>query len=611
MAGFFGLIPRYRMKEYTRTAPTDGTGTNGRKDTEVPGFAGALEQVLRRFPDVRAYIHEQLERPAKTTSPAKIRYERIHAGVLKLLRPRLCDNEWPFCVSGRGYTAIARYCARYVKNNPRATDMARHGKATAEHRPFDPSKERLLPRFRFLQGLQLDYNLVDGADVFTIVLPNNTEVRIPVKRWHWGALICSSSGAAVGLHISLERAPTASSAMGVASSVVRSIRLKADDWQLTYTEDGKVLVNSHFPDLVGHGMAYIKLDRAWANTARDTITNLMDAFGCALNFGTVYCWYERDPVEGFFRRVSEIGAKATPMSYGTGPGDEKRFDPIKAAIKAGCNTEHLVALVIGSVAKINTSPTHALDGLTPVEAIGQALTNPNSGVFPMRAPESDRPEWFVCAERTAARVRNGKKVKRTSYVEKYGCVYHHPLLTASDKYVGERLLLYINRENANDVYAVVERTQEVLGLLFPEAHWAERPHSIRFRRALISFYRDRKADARLSFDPAQAMMQSVAAEALRDGEKTSPKTSEAALALARWKIETGVTALPFKKFRLIDTDQVIEVFAPVVAPRIKEQPIRRMTDDIDDVVVIDEPPGMDVENFELPPPTRRRKREDD
>ncbi|MFM0172137.1 hypothetical protein PQR33_22735 [Paraburkholderia sediminicola] len=575
-SGFYALIPYRRRKEYERTEPTTGAGKPLRDgENREKGYAGAFEQLLKRFEHIRQHMHDCLEGNIKQKIPeARMRRKTIWKDVLSMFKAAgVSISEWPFRTESKGRSAIYNYCRRYVEDNPRTTDREQHGEKTAQRRKHDPTEDRALPRMRALSCLQMDYSKIDAASIFEIVRQDGTTVEVTIARWYWGMLWCPEANAAVGFHVSLSRNPATADAIGILESAAYGLDLDGLDVEVGSGEDGRVLINAFFPKLKGHGMSIIRVDNGWANKASETIRTMMRIYGCAINLGKVASWLDRVEIERAFRSVTREGPARVASTYGTDPTDGRRTNPNKVAIEKRIRLKDVIHILARAVRDRNIANTSALEGASPVQVIGELLENTGSGVFPMPLPIVGYPEWmrFAAVERATVRV-GGKESLRLPYLEKWGATYTADSLFSTDRHVNKPALMLINRRDVNQAVAIMEETLEEIGELTVTGVFRDKVHTIAERKEVNQKGRRghiENLEREVSLQPAPSTAkQSTKGKRGASGDVSS---SQEALAAAKRQSNPEVRRAA-EKDQEADKDSIVGVAAE--APRSVVIPLR-------------------------------------
>jgi len=541
--GFRALAKHIRVQPYTRRAPVlhlRGSGS--------AGCAGALGQLFDRFPDIREHIDDlMLKRPITgEVHEARIRYVDVHATFIRQLRKTgLTDDDWPLNTSDRGRRSLTEYCKNLSAAHLERWVSSRSGAEAARKRGLGRGFARLIEARRPFTFMQLDFHRVDGASIIVIVDEHGVEHDLVVARWYLGFLVEEFHGPVVGIHMALESTPSANSVLETVESALRPHELTAGDARLRYTPDGKVLINSFFPELAWHGFAALKVDNAWSNYATDVVNNLIEVIGCAINFGPVRAWWIRSLIEHIFGILTARGLKRLPSTYGAGPQDTTRTDPAGQALKFRILLSELFAIIFGCVRDYNIRCTERLMGGSPVQALEAALSHPEADYLPQPLPVDQRKHGHTFWHIEETTIRGNIKENVRPYVRTDRCRYHNDSLSEKYYLIGKKLLLYIDRRDVRNAFGTVVETGEMLGVMKPEARWKHRAYTLQERKLINRSALASGADV-LDCEPIEMWRKEKGQELLakRKTQRGRKRSSKLALAIAKRTWSSGTTPPP-------------------------------------------------------------------
>ncbi|WP_207003804.1 hypothetical protein [Trinickia mobilis] len=537
--GFFALIPYKRSKSYERHEPSTGGGKADRDgNPRERGFSGCCRAFFEDHPEIRQHVHDRLRGKAEGPIPeARPEFKVLWHEVLAMAKAAgVSDVEWPFRLPSLGRSGFYKYFREFIEENARETDVARHGEAVASRRRHDPTLPSLLPKLRHLSCLQLDYAKIDAASIFEIELPNGQKKWVAVRRWYWGMLYCPRLKAVVGFHVSLSRNPAADDAIDILESEAMGMN---DAGLLTEIEEseGAIILNGFFPEFKGHGMSVIRLDNGWANLAGDTLRSMLRIYGCAVNLGRVAQWMDRIEIEREFGSVTRRGPARLSSTYGVDPTDSRRTDPNEQAEVNHIRLHDVIRILAKAVRAANTLNKAGLYGSNPVAELDKLIRKKASGVFPMPLPRVDYEPWIRFAKVERAVVRAGsKKSRRLPYVEKWGATYTNKTIFNTDKWIGKTLILFINRRNANQAFAVSADTKEYLGMLHVTGRYADVIQTISERRQCEADIRDgyiANIEIERQLESSMAIPASQPKPAREKAERSPKKPADVALDAAK------------------------------------------------------------------------------
>ncbi|MEI5997628.1 helix-turn-helix domain-containing protein [Paraburkholderia bengalensis] len=496
--GCEALVPNRRIVQYKRVASSSerdigkvrAEAAMGIIDRSL-GYAGAFDQLLREHPAIEEALLANIRlRSSGKSNRASLSVKEIHQNFIAAARASgVSNHDWPFNTEKQGYNTIAAFVKRFSGQDSQAF-AARYGLQAAQNRRLDPAGERIFPDLRCMARVQLDFHKVDAASIIEIEIDGVVH-PIPVPRWYIGLLAEVSTGAILGLNVALEANPSSLSFLETVSSALFGLEHSTE---ITVgANENLILINSFLPDAKNCCFSLLEVDNAWANLAKDSINNVMAVTGCVVLVGKPYQWWGRALIENIIGRLTANGAKKLGTTYGSGPSDPRRDDPVGKAIVLRANLDELISTIYKSARQLNVTPNSTNKGNSPLQAIMAAFEHPSSGVFPQPLPQSDFPSWLLLATIVERPVKGKQSAGRRCYVNLWECRFTHRRLTSSYDLLDETLILYVNKKDANQVFAVVKKTGEKLGLLLPEHAKRNEAVSIKERRFANKFARSTQA----------------------------------------------------------------------------------------------------------------------
>jgi len=374
---------------------------------------------------------------------------------------------------------------------------------------------------------------VDAASIIVLKNDHGVELEVPLARWFIGFLVEEKYGAICGVYVALEMNPSGDSVLEVIDSALRPQEFVSGDPRCRFLDDGKALLVQLMPDLSYQAFSALKVDNAWANAAHEVVNNIMDTFGCAVNFGPVYSWWRRYIVEAIFGKLTEHGLQRLPSTYGTGPEDTRASDPNGKAIKFRILLSELISIIYRCVRDHNLKdPSEGLQWTRPVAGIQAALCHPASGFFQQPLPGAVQRDNRLMMHVEEVTVRGDIKKGERPYFKLDRARYTNERLAKAYWLVGKRLVTYTDRRLCRIVYATIKDTGEQLGLMIPPTKWQNSNCSWRDRK-LIN--RSGLAAAFLNdeIDPLHAWADQKAVQLQARPKSKRKHSSKEALHLAR------------------------------------------------------------------------------
>lgn len=480
IAGFYGCVPDYRVKEYRRSVPPDFV-----PETQVGGRSGALGALFRAHPEAERQLQAMfLKRPsAGDFFEAKISVRELHVAFLGHLRELGVKNyHWPFNTASEGYEAIRRYCKWLETEFADENFSARHSEKGKHKRKIGRGFHAMFAAFRPLTYLELDYNLVDAASIIVIKNSFGVEMDLVLPRWYFGLVTDVFSRLVTGVFIAFESNPSSDCFLETIQSAIFPAIYVDTDPRSKYLVDASILSENVIPELAYQAFAVIKVDNAWANASIEAINLLMDLTGCAVNFGPAGEWSRRPVVENVFGNLAQKGLKRYPSTYGSSPLDSTRNNPEEQAKAFKIRASDLVSTITNAVKNHNNAISGGKEYSSPMEIIKASIENSDSGFISQQLSKAAIRSRKFEYRRFQRNVRGYPDKGIRAFVSLDGCVYTNTALSARDDLIGKAVLIFVNRRDVRDAYCVVIGTGEPLGELEIETNWSHDPVSIRQRQ---------------------------------------------------------------------------------------------------------------------------------
>lgn len=524
--GWFALVKALRVKPYERKSkvvhePGSGPG----------GCAGALDQVLSAYPELRDTIEDLYFGTAiageKTEARASV--YTIHQRFLEELKGYgFDDNDWPFCTANRGYVSLGRYCARLELTERARAVLSRSGREALNRNPVGNGHRTLFKPLRAYTAAQLDFHKVDAASVFVLKNDHGADFEVTLARWHFGLIIDEVSGAALGYCVALELNPSGDSVL----EIVQSCLSTGEEAGTQIPAVTPSLIHEIMPELRHQCFSALKMDNAWSNASTEVVNNIMSTVGAAVNFGPVRSWWRRSLIERIFKRLTELGLKRLPSTYGSGPGDTIRRSPNDAAQQFKIQVSDLEDVFRKCIRRHNTETSERGQFTSPENRLRLNWENPGSGLFACPLPHSTRQCSRLLMHQELVTVRgNAKKNIRPFFI--LGRHRHTNVSLANAFWlIGKKLVVSVNRRLAREVYATVAETGENLGMMFASGPWADSNCSLR-DRALIQRSGMAQKYQQLAEDPLASFQRNGVDTLQQTSGAQRRKGSKEALTLAK------------------------------------------------------------------------------
>lgn len=482
IAGFRALVPWERLRGYEREEPVwhllgDGPG----------GCAGAMTQLLTRFPEVEQHIRKRyLGNGGRGPEVVRISYTELHGEFLDQLRALgFTDDDWPFNTKNCGYKSLRAFCLGLLTEQATRWFGARAGEEAVRRHGVGSGQRSLFPQLRGYGACQLDFHKVDAASVMILETEDGARLRVPVARWHIGFLIEERWNIVLGAFVALEQTPSGDSVLEVIESALRPPDEDSEAGFCPLTTDGKILPLQIMPELAFQGFSVLKMDNAWSNAATEVVDNIIRTVGCAINFGPVKAWWRRHPVERIFGKLTERGLKRMPSTLGSGPKDTRRKKPIEQAMKFEITIRDLTDVIHACIREHNEEGNEGNSFASPMGALGHALEKPASGVFLQPLPRAAQQDLKLLSHIEVVTVRGDRNKNVRPHVRLGRWRYTNPKLASAYDLINRDLVVYCDRRDVQVAHATVLDTGEQLGAL--EAPFNKRGLHMSWRnRALMN-----------------------------------------------------------------------------------------------------------------------------
>lgn len=479
--GFTALIGSARLCGYNRTADLHSVEPNGKG-----GYAGAWQLLLNRYPDLDDFITDLI---LKRSSRYELHEARItYVELLGAVKDRLKkwgaqDTDYPFNTRYHGYGSLIAYCNNLKTKFRRRWVTVRSGEDALSRGKVATGHIPILPCLRPYSFVQLDYQKIDAACIIEVDTPTGP-LEFVVPRFYVGFIVEERHSMILGVYVSLETNPSAECTLETLQSALIPETFKEGDARVALATDGKILINQLVPELAYQCFSGIKIDNAWCNSANDVVNNMIDTFGCAVNFGPTYFWPRRAMVEQIIGQITRCGLQRLPSTYGTGPGDPRSIDPSAQALKYKISLNEIISIIYSVVKGWNTRRTEGAFHASPVLAIRNELGKPENGFFIQPLPRSVQADPKLLSHVQEVTVRGREEENKSPYFQIDRSRYYGMALSRRFDLIGKKLVTYTSRRDIRKVTVCVKETGEDLGNVWPEAKWREYPCSWRLRKLI-------------------------------------------------------------------------------------------------------------------------------
>ena len=501
IVGFYALLPSFRIKPYFRTKPI--IAKHPLADQRSSGYAGALAQLFEKFPDVKKdliqkfFLQPDKQKKSKNSRSPQLGpqpYIEIHGEFLSELRTKgVGENEWPFLTEDKGRRSLLRFLHSLKNERSERAVKARMGAEATNNLGHGMGPNALISPLLPFAVVELDYTVIDIPTHVRVIDPNGTGHLIPISRWYLGLLVEVKTSAILGAHISLEVNPSADCALQTMLSSVPvvldarnsgDVRIEVRSTNMDFVARGPTLICSLIPQLAWQAFSLLRVDNGWCNIANDFVNNVIDVFGCAIEFGPPRAWWGRSLVERIIGVSKERGEHRLKATYASGPDDVRRPPDVEQlGLNDGIDLDFVVDMLNAVVREHNTISTgDRLNGATVINVLQRFVDKHELLWVPQPLPRSINSNDRLLMHRRKVEVRGEWGVHtRRPYINTAYCRYTNPRIASDFSMIGRKVFVYINRLDAREAWASDAETGENLGKLYGEEKWENWRCALRVR----------------------------------------------------------------------------------------------------------------------------------
>ena len=485
--GFRALVPHQRVRDYTRLKDPKTLAIGGSR-----GTAGAFELLLERYPKLLIWLQQQLRdrrvfiQQLSTDNGLRLRLRGLSAVHSEFIREcrsvGITAADYPLSADqmGKGalramlkseilrtFGASARAAgAKRLKGLPRSTDDA-----------TTPAASRALEVVEF-DGHRLDIRLK-----IVVQDPLGFEQSFEIERVWLLVILDVATRAVLGYHLCLEREYSRYDIIRTIEKALEPHRMLTLNLPgLSYYQGGG-FPSVELPELGYATWQWLKLDRAKANLADDTLHALCEFVGCFVDVGPAHSPDDRPYIERFFGTLASTLSSRLPGYTGSNPQDLRRAlsDP-KSNLRLILSLSELEQVLEVALARYNGTPHSGLNSRTPLEAMHLAVRG--RGELLQWLPELKRRTLCLMQSPTLMRVRGYLAQGRRGHVNFHGVRYTNDVLAASAVFLGKQLRCYYNNQDLRTIRAFLPDGTEI-GLLKAQGMWGEIVHDLKLRKEIM------------------------------------------------------------------------------------------------------------------------------
>jgi putative transposase len=568
--GFRACIPFIRTATYARTAELT-PGSPGAR----PGLSGALETVLKRFPDVEKLTLQYAKNEAKRIAVPEHRLRPcdLHRIFLRCLKEKgVGQDEWPFTTKYLGLRSIQKFMKDVLDQHFARSTTAREDSHARAHLSVGKGLPSLLSFDEPYDAVEIDAYKIEAHLTVAFYTPEGLETDLRLDRLNLIAAVDRFSGAVLAYTVVYRPEVNADDILKVirdaASGTWRPMELTIAD---LHYPDGGGLPSGVIEQAQGALWSATLFDGALAHLSTAVHARARAALGFAINWGPVAHFERRPNVERTFNQIARTLFKRLPSTTGVNPHSGRADEAERKAVLHHIRAAEVEQLLDVAFAQHNATPNEGVSHLTPLEAIRYFADRPDRFEFRKRPADTAANAGFKQYE--SAVVRGNRTTGRRPYVQIDRVHYTNEVLATSGHLIGARLLLEVDEDDMRQVKAFLPNGAE-MGMLKAHGKWGVTTHSRRTRKAINSLITKRLITVTTFDDPMQVYMRHLATNPDKRGKKgPGPKQ---ATEIVRIKKEVGLDA------RSIDGARITE--STTAANRV-ETPLRGR-------MLSDPPPGF-------------------
>jgi putative transposase len=529
--GFRALVPHQRVRDYTRVKHPKALPVGGSR-----GTAGAFEHLLERYPALLTWLQQQLRdrrvfiQQLSTDNNLRLRLRglsAVHSQFLQECRKvGITAADYPLSADKMGKGALRAMLKSEILRTFGTTARAA-GAKRLKGLPRTADDATAPAAARALEVVEFDGHRLDLRLKIVVQDPLGFEQSFEIERVWLLVILDVATRAVLGYHLCLEREYSRYDVIRTIEKALEPHRLLPLNLPgLSYYQGGG-FPSVDLPELGYATWQWLKLDRAKANLADDTLHALCEFVGCFVDVGPAHSPDERPYIERFFGTLASTLSSRLPGYTGSNPQDLRRAlsDP-KSNLRLILSLSELEQVLEVALARYNGTPHNGLNSRTPLEAMHLFVRG--RGELLQWLPELKRRTLCLMQTPTLMRVRGYLSQGRRGHVNFHGVRYTNDVLAASAVFLGKQLRCYYNNQDLRTVRAFLPDGTEI-GLLKAQGMWGEIVHDLKLRKEIM------KLRGKKRF--AHALSEQFLEQWIEDKRKQAKSSRRAASQLAQ-KIRT-------------------------------------------------------------------------
>lgn len=305
---------------------------------------------------------------------------------------RLCDeakiagDTWPFCTETQGLMTIRKYVRAFFDENYDAVVESQYGQRALAKSKVGTGHRSRLQALRPLDVVEMDEHTAHFLGCIGIPTPGKGLRWVPVGAVQIILLVDRFSRAILS-YLAIFT--------GEANSghILVAVGLALEPWRrrkMLFPEllgDGAGFPSEFIDELSRCGFASLLVDNALSHLARDVVTRIIDAVGCAVNFGPTRKFERRSIVERVFKALEGAGFMRLPSTTGSNPQDPLRQNAEAKAAQHKVTIEAALDLIESTIAEYNATDGEGNFALSPLKELRDVIEDGDVAFIPPYLPE--------------------------------------------------------------------------------------------------------------------------------------------------------------------------------------------------------------------------------
>ena len=427
--GYFALVPYIHVKSYVYPE-------------------NSIEHIMNENPDILIAIKKKYFKRSTTAHTVPMKIEAFRLFQQKLVDKGFTNNDYPRCLSDKGLRSFYRYLDR-IELSDMALTMSRKSDNAKQRNKTTGGNPKAKPKvIRPYSTIQIDAH---DLDFYWATETKDIRGNIIYKSAGRPKLYMAldvATGVVVGYVLCYEFDTNRGTALKLFETIIKPID-PCDDIEKAWHP------SAVFEEARWAKPEVIMLDNHSVQLSAD-VMSCIERLGVILQYGPVSSPVYRSRLERAFGSIETMAGHKLPSTTGSNPSDIKRVDPERAAEEYGITREFVDAYIALAIAEYNNSPSSALDGDSPYQAMGAAF---NAGLVPNKIDKSRRDETFAIYRYEIRKICSNRKSGARPHINIFSEEYSGPIIASSYEYTGMEVVCEINPEDVSEMKIYTKKGQ--------------------------------------------------------------------------------------------------------------------------------------------------------